>query len=304
MKPLFFIFCFLLTLSCAFADDTVSGYLGMGAAYFDSDDNTIASGKSNNLHKNRFNDTKPLIMGELKAKISDISIFHIGVPMESPLPALSTGIETEAPNGTKVDISALYDLMGKTWQNPYAEHRSTTSQQAYGATIALKDIAGTGAFAELTVKRHTVDDDKAGDLYQRLERDGTSATIRSGVNIQRGRIFSSFFGQIGRDNCNGGAESSYDAGAGMFSLYTAPSGDRISFGLLADMYEFDKENPYFNKTRNEVKLAANAAYTFNNPLGLQNKFLRLSAGYIRNYSNIDFFDSSTYVGMITTGFNF
>lgn len=303
MRLFIFIVCFL-SVSTVFAEDSVSGYIGLGGFFFNTDDHTIVDGKSNNIHRNRYSEYKPLVMGEIKAKMSDRTVFHIGIPKEALSPEMSAGIESTFDDGTKVDASAIYALMQKAWKNPYADNREETDQKSYGGSLTFRNINGSGVFTEIKMIRHTVEDDEAAKLFDTLDRNGTATSVKAGYDFMNNGIMASYFMELGRDNARGSAESSNFLGIGLMGTRKVLNNDDLTFVILGKDQKYDRKNPYYADKRHDILLKALASYTINDPLGYKNKFVKLSAGYGKTYSTVNFYESSTYLASIMAGANF
>lgn len=297
------IFALVLFSFSAFADGKFSGYLGAGAASISTNDNLKTSDNNRDKSTNIFSDNLLLISGELRYE-TDSLIFHIGRPMETPDPSLSAGITKIFSDESSLDISAKY-IAGSVWENPYLERRTETAETIAGLTARYEGIAGSFAFAEISVMNHDVEDDDAGEAYDILSRDGTETGMKLGYSVKKkGKGSVDVYVYYNIDNRDGDAESSDTFGQGMLFKALTAKKDVFRLGAETAFREFDASNPYFDKKRNDIGYRLFASYTFNNVFGSKGKFISVTGFHASSVSNISFFDTSSTGAMMLAGFRF
>ena len=90
---------------------------------------------------------------------------------------------------------------------------------------------------------------------------------------------------------------------GLTHIYDAEQYSLITNLDWADS-DFDKQNPIYNKTRNDDRLGASFTAVYKKPFGLQDWNILGSVAYYDSDSNIDFYDTTIKLFTISALYRF
>lgn len=287
----------VLTAFTAFAGEKFGGYIGVGGGYISTDDRLQVSDDNRN-YDDEAKDALLFITGELKYRATDNITYHIGVPQEAAEMAVKAGISVKFSE-SEIDLSALYKP-SDVWQNPYLDYRTKTDETVAGFSARYDGIAGTPLFTEAKYLSHDIDRDTAGEAFSELRRDGAETDIKFGYAVKkRLEIYVRYID----DKRDGKAESSGTSAQGLLLRLPLKSKDLFMAGAEARFSRFDGRNPYFDGTREDASMRVFANYMFNSILG-KNRYVSVGGFYMKNASNIEYFDSSTFGTVISAGVRF
>ncbi|TCK62017.1 DUF2860 family protein [Seleniivibrio woodruffii] len=303
MRVTALLICLLVSFS-AFAEDKISGYITGGIFVINSDDKLMVDGDGDKSDFDSLTKIGAMISGEINYALNDRTKIHFGAPRTEIVPKLELGVTSKFMNKTEADVSLLISPIENEWENPYVYDRSKSKAESYGLKIKLKNIGGSGFFAESAAVHRNVADDKAKAAHSSLGRNGYDYELKAGYTLKKGKIFTDFFAKYSRGDRSGSAESFDGFGGGVKVTTLTHDGDFLIFLLSADRVDFDSANPYFEETRKETDYSAMLLYTLNNPFGFKDKFLTFAGGYSAREANTEFFDAETYFAAIGAGLNF
>ena len=154
------------------------------------------------------------------------------------------------------------------------------------------------------VKSIDIDNDVIGDRVDTLKRDGNIHTIKSeyAVKLGRGLILSPNL-TYARANMDGAANR-YDGYGANVSLKRFSPRYFFLTALSYSRNQYEETHPIFNKTREETIRGGFALLTWFNPFDMHHWFAIGSLGYYHSDANIDFFDATTTILLVSVGYKF
>ncbi|PML59587.1 DUF2860 family protein [Vibrio lentus] len=230
--------------------------------------------------------------------------------------AFEVGYRQQLESGMVIDFSILPTLIsGEVWDDPYAvdSKREETDLTGNVVRMQLSKIMGTNfnidmAFGESDVKKENTglkgldltDEERAlmtrereyfylKSGYQYFLKDG------SGILTPSINVFSS--------NSEGNALSFLSVGAEV-NLAKRFGNHSLAFTINAAKRDYDKENPIFNKTREDKDFGAFIAYEYANIFDAKNWSLVSLIGAKTTTSNIEYYQSSQYVVSVGVDYKF
>ncbi|MFS1476183.1 DUF2860 family protein [Vibrio lentus] len=230
--------------------------------------------------------------------------------------AFEVGYRQQLESGMVIDFSILPTLIsGEVWDDPYAvdSKREETDLTGNVVRMQLSKIMGTNfnidmAFGESDVKKENTglkgldltDEERAlmtrereyfylKSGYQYFLKDG------SGILTPSINVFSS--------NSEGNALSFLSVGAEI-NLAKRFGNHGLAFTINAAKRDYDKENPIFNKTREDKDFGAFIAYEYANIFDAKNWSLVSLLGAKTTTSNIEYYQSSQYVVSVGVDYKF
>ncbi|MFS1906712.1 DUF2860 family protein [Vibrio lentus] len=230
--------------------------------------------------------------------------------------AFEVGYRQQLESGMVIDFSILPTLIsGEVWDDPYAvdSKREETDLTGNVVRMQLSKMMGTNfnidmAFGESDVKKENTglkgldltDEERAlmtrereyfylKSGYQYFLKDG------SGILTPSINVFSS--------NSEGNALSFLSVGAEV-NLAKRFGNHGLAFTINAAKRDYDKENPIFNKTREDKDFGAFIAYEYANIFDAKNWSLVSLLGAQTTTSNIEYYQSSQYVVSVGVDYKF
>ncbi|PMH27747.1 hypothetical protein BCU71_04080 [Vibrio lentus] len=230
--------------------------------------------------------------------------------------AFEVGYRQQLESGMVIDFSILPTLIsGEVWDDPYAvdSKREETDLTGNVVRMQLSKMMGTNfnidmAFGESDVKKENTglkgldltDEERAlmtrereyfylKSGYQYFLKDG------SGILTPSINVFSS--------NSEGNALSFLSVGAEV-NLAKRFGNHGLAFTINAAKRNYDKENPIFNKTREDKDFGAFIAYEYANIFDAKNWSLVSLLGAKTTTSNIEYYQSSQYVVSVGVDYKF
>jgi len=300
------VFLIAVTVQAAPVKDGFSGYFDIGMLGLSSNDALSVHDDNEDIdsineNPDSFGAVLPIALFDLKYKKNNL-IYHTGTPVESGKSDLSFGV-TFLKGEQEFDLSLIIKPMEKVWEDPYISDRESTADRSAGLRFSYKGILGTPHYVEMTAVGHKIEDDKIGERYSEMERDGITYNFESGYEklVDQGMLTP--FVTFELDNRDGDAQSSKSGGLGVKYARQLSTG-LLLMNISASYQAYDEENSVFDKTRRDVHARAFAMYKHTNPFGWKKKHISFLAGTKHRMSNIDFYDAGSYFGGVTFGFDF
>jgi len=288
-----------------FATDEESrfhGSVGLGGVMIFNGDNLNPRGsekKINDLSSaaDKKLTTLPLILPEATYDVGDpegLVLFFNTEPPIDEVGGFAFILGASYPTkGFILEMSSFFTPFEETWENPYITgvDRKKTSTTKYGAKIAFNKIAGTGLRINGVYMRDDIDNDTIALTSPSMARDGHIVALNGNYSFQLSESFE-LRPRISIRNGN------YDGDANSFMKYKFDLEARNIVGsmmFISRMYysysDFDKVNPIFDKTRNNMSYGASLMANYMAPFSLDNWSLMGLLSYSKGESNIDFYDT-------------
>lgn len=194
----------------------------------------------------------------------------------------------------------------RVYRNPYQTgvDRDGTDMVSWKLGAGWNNIMCLPISLNYSFRSVDVKQDRAGDLYDDLKRDGNDHGVElSGmVPLHQSVILLPTFGYTLR-NREGAAESGnrYSAEGSLmviFGSFQSMSG--VGYGVT----RFDEDHPVFSKAREDKELNLMQMFTYQGLLGVEELSLFVMAAYACNDSNIDFYDTEQLIVGSGLGYSF
>ena len=310
----FFILVFPLISSAQEPNNTqpgLSGRFQAGVSYFKTD-SQLSTDDSNrqNSDLEKSADTHDVMSAlasiYLHYQFESGTAVYVGNPMElGEGLALSAGVIQPVGSST-LDIAANWLPISEVWRNPYetTRERETSDVNTVGISFSLKDIGGTPWEVNYRIDRFDIEDDDIGLIEPDLKQDqlrhelGSRYTLRLRPWIEVSPELNYLY------NDSEGDANSYN-GMRFRTLLKLSKPPWIFMGMVSGSQNWYREiHPLYGKTRRQSEYYSFAQVMRMNLFGLKHLFGNIGAGYMWSDSNIDFFDSQTFIGMASIGVNF
>ncbi|MFB9215458.1 DUF2860 domain-containing protein [Vibrio sinaloensis] len=227
--------------------------------------------------------------------------------------ALEVGYKYQLGSGTIIDVSLLPTVMsGETWEDPFltGSRRSTTEERGNAFRLKLSNIFTPGFNLDMAYATKDIEDEASGTSNSELqdgeekllERDSHSYYLKGSYRLPLDRTtFLQPSVTYIKTEADGEANSLTSLG-GEISLFKVIN--RHQFALTAGYTNraYDKQNPLYDKTRDENQLSLFAAYEYQHFMGWQDWSLIGLAGYGANNANIGFYDNQE--SLLSVGINY
>lgn len=227
--------------------------------------------------------------------------------------ALEIGYKYQLTSGTVIDVSILPTVMsGETWEDPFktGSPRSTTEEKGNAFRLKLSNIFTPGFNLDMAYATKDIEDEASGTSSpqlidgeeKQLRRDSHSYYLKGSYRLPLSRTTFvqpsvTYINTIADGEAN--SLSSFGGEISLFKVF-----QRHQFALTAGYTNraYEKQNPLYDKVRDENQLSLFAAYEYQHFMGWQNWSLIGLAGYGANNANIDFYDSQE--SLLSVGVNY
>ncbi|MGA1870160.1 MAG: DUF2860 family protein [bacterium] len=267
--------------------------------------------KASSLSKNSnfFQTIDPGFLLDLNYSLPSGMRFYFGNPEEDAGKAIKLGCFQDFKNNSVIGVSAKYKFDESAWKNPFItdQEREYTDVDIYVFDISMDRIAGSNLKIDYSFETVNVDHDILGDLYNNeLKRDGFIHSLSMGYTFKSGAnniIVPGLQYTITDFDGKSNNFSGYSGGIDYIKLMKNIV-CMLSISVSNDKHQKTHPEPKFNKKRNDVTIETLAIVTWMNPMDYNDYFINLGGIFIKNESNINFFDKITYLGIISLGYNF
>lgn len=260
----------------------------------------------NSLNESGDHDTyvEPFLGGELRYTLpSGRTTFF--VTSEHNDFELATGVRQSL--GDIGTLSAAGTLgFREVWENPYlvGVSRRDTDETSWGASFEFENILGTGFQLSSDIARVDVDEDRIGELYRNLRRDGYRSSFSVGYELhltKESTLVPAL--RYERGDMKGDANASDGC---MLAVTYAWEKDRWGFEADAGIgrTEYRESHPIFNKERSATTYYLSTLVSYYEPFGWSQVSVFGLAAYHRVAENIDFFESDLWTVGIGLGYHF
>jgi hypothetical protein len=266
--------------------------------------------KTSSLNKNSdfFHKIDPGLLLDLNLSFPSGTNIYLGAPEEDAGKSIKIGCSQNLKNNSVIGVSAKYKYDESVWEDPFItdQNREETDVDIYVFDIFVERIAGSNLNIDYSFETVNVAHDVLGDQYKELKRDGIIHSLSMGYTFMLGGnnvIVPSLQYAI----------TDFDGKSNNFSSFSAKIDYRklmknivctLSISVSNDRHQKTHPVPEFNKKRDDVTFETLSIVTWMNPMGYDDYFINLGGIFIENESNINFFDSTTYLGFISLGYKF
>jgi hypothetical protein len=286
----------------------LTGSIFLGGAYATGDlslDDADADGNSIITSLDQSSKTQseflPVISGSL-----DYYFIESGTILSlSAGSGITASVSQDLKNSGKLILDIGYSE-SDVWEDPFitGRKRKTTDSITKEVSLAWEDIMNTGFVMGYSFSRIDIDNDTAGKRDKRLKRDGNIHAFNIGHGLYENDIHEVYADiNYGYGDLSGSSFSYREFGASLSHVLDM-GGWNIETSISMEKCDYDKTHPEFNKTRDDMQYAIESVYTLNNPLGFKNFFISVFASYSVIDSNINFYDSSSFVSGAGVGYLF
>ncbi len=232
-----------------------------------------------------------------------------------------TGVRHDLADGTILRASVLpvSPLDQETWEDPFVvgQDRDKTDVEAWGLKFVADNIMGSGLNLRTGMISRKINNEKSGEFLffqpgslltsddlEDLERD--SYDYRLTVQYSRRltpRVRLLQIIRYVRSAADGNANSFHGL-APQLSLQYFTRQLQAALNATFSREWYDDEHPVFGKDRDDYRLGLFAIVGYKDPFGWKNFRIDWIGGASKQNSNIDFFESSTFLTGLGLGYAF
>ena len=234
---------------------------------------------------------------------------------------IEAGVRHILQNGTglRASVIPVTPLKQKTWEDPFVVglKRDRTDIDSYGIKLAAEHILGSGFTLKYGWARKNINNEKSGTFL--LSQPGTFLSPEDLDDLERDADFHRFtteysfpirprmilkpVAKFTRGDADGDANSFYAITPQLSFLYF---GKHLQASVNASVKTewYDEEHPVFDETRRDIKPGLFTILGYKNPFGFNNWRIDWFNAYSKSTSNIDFYQSSTFVTALGLGYTF
>ena len=232
----------------------------------------------------------------LKTPKEELSQYSIAVGMEHVM---------KDKKGTW-DLSLFYALFLETWKNPYQTGipREKTDVNRLGTRLGLYKILDTALDLDMKVTSIDVREDRIGDSFEDLKRDGWISALSAGYNLSPLPYFH-IKPEIGIEwgNMNGESNAYHEYQTSLKMMY------RMGKWMLMPKLSYFQNryratHPIFNTLRKEKGFRAILIAIRAKPFDLEDYFITALLAYSQNDANLSFFDNEMKMAGMAIGYKF
>jgi hypothetical protein len=301
-----------------------SGFLNLGAAYFNVENNMISGNRFVNATENPIDSIfagpdsessiAPIINGEIRYTFGQTRTqLYFGNQLEDILRfdfSTLLGVRQELPDGSIGGISYIFSgIPTKVWADPYVAfaRRSETDRTSNGLRLDWDNWFGTKFGAEFTWRKISIDNELSGVTgglgltpaqFSLLDREGDQYTVELLYTWEFGGghyiIPAIAYNKFDLDG-DAMANDRYT-----FQFTYGYKGDK--FSVVANGFigwaDYDNINPIYGKRQDDDLYGLSLTGFLHRPFGLPKGFSLVgNTGYYKDNANINFYDSQ----VITVG---
>jgi len=307
-----------------------SGYIELLGAYFSTNSQLNTDDKNkrtDSLDKSgrRVNKVRPIPLGLISYTFADIRTqLYLGLLPENVTQgqfSIEAGIRHDLTDGTSLRAAfiPMTPIKEETWRDPFVvnQNREDTDITSYGFNLAADSIKGTGLNLRVGWVRATIDDEESGRFL--LSQPDSFLTTDDLDDLRRDSNLYRFTGEYSfrlgrrmrlkpilrytRGDAKGDANSFHGLNPQLSLLYFR---DQLQVALNAAVNGewYDDTHPVFDKTRRDLNLGLFAILGYKDPFSFKNFRVDWFNGIFRQNSNIDFFESTSWLTALGVGYEF
>ena len=307
-----------------------SGYIELFRAYTSSNSQLNAENgnrRTDSLDKSgdRVGKVRPFPLWLISYTFADIRTqLYFGILPENVAEGqilFETGVRHDLADGTilRASVLPLLPLEQETWEDPFVvgQDRDKTDIETWGLKLVADNIMGSGLNLRGGMIRQRVKNERSGEfLFSQpaglltvddlddLDRDAyryrltTQYSMRIGPRLRLLPIL-----RYIRNSAEGDSNSFHGL-TPQVSLQYFDKSLQASLNATFNRDWYDDEHPVFDKTREDYRLGLFAIVGYRNPFGWKNFRMDWIGGASRQDSNIEFFESTSYLTGLGLGYVF
>jgi hypothetical protein len=234
---------------------------------------------------------------------------------------VEAGVRHDLADGTILRVSAIpwTPLEAETWSDPYVigQDRIKSDIESYGIKLAAENIKNSAFSLKLGWATQDIDNEKSGTFL--LSQPGSSLTPADLNSLDRDANFFRLTGEYTykitprmhlkpilkytRSDAEGGANS-YHGLMPQISFQYFGKRFQTAVNAAVNAEDYDDTHPVFGKTRRDYNTGVYAIIGYRAPFGLKDFRVDWFNGVFKNYSNIDFYESTSLFSFIGCGYIF
>jgi hypothetical protein len=307
-----------------------SGYIELLGAYISTNsqlDTDNENKRTDSLDKSgkRVHKFRPFPLGLISYTFADIRTqLYLGLLPENVAQGqfqVEAGIRHDLTDGTSLRAAFIprTPIQEETWKDPFVvnQNRQETDIASYGMKLAAENIKRWGLSFRFGWVRATVDDEKSGqflisqpdsfltlDDIDDLERDSDTYRLTGEYSLRLGqRMRLKPILRYTRRDADGDAMSFHGL-APQLSLSYFHNQLQVALNAAINTEWYDDTHPVFDKTRKDLNLALFAILGYREPFKLKNFRVDWFNGIFRQNSNINFYESTSWLTALGVGYEF
>jgi hypothetical protein len=307
-----------------------AGYVAVLGAYISTNSQLNTDGKNkqtDSLDKSgeRLGKIRPFPLGLISYTWAEIRTqLYLGVLPENIAAGqfqVETGLRHDLTSGTSLRAAFIpvTPLKQKTWEDPFVvgQDRDRTDINSYGIELAAENILGSGFSFKYDWARQRINNERSGEFLlsqpgstllpadlAALDRDAdyhrltTEYSYRVAPRLRLKPIL-----KYSRGNADGDANSLQELAPQLSFLYV---GDQLQATLNASIRGawYDETHPVFEKTRRDYDFSLFAILGYKEPFGWRDFRVDWFSGAFRQTSNINFYESNSFLTALGLGYEF
>ena len=307
-----------------------SGYIELLGAYISTNSqlNTDHDNKktdSLDTSGERVNSFKPLPIGLVAYTFADIRTqIFAGVLPENIAQGqfqFEAGAKHELQDGTllRASVIPITPIEQETWKDPFVvgQNRKETDISSFGIKLAAENIRRSGLNLKYGWAHQNIDDEESGtfllsqpgsqltpDDLDDLERDSNfhRFTVEYAFRLMPGMMLKPIL-RYTRGDADGDANSFHGLTPQLSLLYFGKR-FQATCNLIFKGEWYDETHPVFDKTRRDYNLGLFAILGYKDPFGLKNFRIDWFNAFFESTSNINFYESTSYLTALGIGYTF
>ena len=234
---------------------------------------------------------------------------------------VEAGVRHDLVDGTILRISAIpfTPLEAETWSDPFVvgQDRVKTDVESYGIKLAVENMKNSAFSLKLGWAKQKIDNETSGTFL--ISQPGSGLTPEDLNSLDRNADFIRLTGEYThkitprmhlkpilrytRSNAEGGANSFHGLTPQLSFQYF---GNRFQTAVNGAFraQDYDDTHPVFGKTRRDYNIGVFAIIGYRAPFGWKDFRLDWFNGVFKNYSNIDFYESTSLFSFLGLGYIF
>jgi hypothetical protein len=268
---------------------------------------------------------RPFPLGLISYTFADIRTqLYFGILPENVAQGqilFEAGVRHDLKNGTSLlaSVIPISPIDRETWEDPFVvgQDRDRTDIDTWGLRLAADNIMGSGFNLRGGFLRQQVKNERSGEFLllqpaslltlddlDDLDRDSYNYRLTAQYSFRlasRLRLLSIL--RYTRGDAEGDANSFHGLAPQLSLQYF---GNQLQTALNATVNRewYDKSHPVFDKTRKDFNMGLFTILGYKDPFGWKNFRIDWINGAFKQNSNIDFFESSSYLTALGIGYMF